>query len=147
MILKQEYDYIVYTKLGFEKLRRYVYEVTRVAGEEVFDENVIGAMTIFCRSYSGKDNNSCSTILLSKKVLPNKRALNIEEPSWAPDTLTFSNLKNLLTRGFTLALIYDFMKQRNYSILRECEIPQCGTQLLLQCLIGNMIFMVGIVHT
>ena len=119
---RREYDYIVYTKLGFEKLRRYVYEVTRVAGEEVFDENVIGAMTIFCRSYSGKEDNSCSTILLAKKRLPNKKALNIEEPSWAPDTLTFSNLKNLLTRGFTLALIHDFMKQRNYSISPDKKI-------------------------
>ena len=119
---RREYDYIVYTKLGFEKLRKYVYEVTRVAGEEVFDENVIGAITIFRRSYSGKDNNSCSTILLSKKVLPNKKALNIEEPSWAPDTLTFSNLKNLLTRGFTLALIHDLMKQTNYSISPDKKI-------------------------
>ncbi len=119
--IRREYDYIVYTKLGFEKLRRYVYEV-KVAGEEVFDESVIGAMTIFCRSYTSKEKNSCSTILLSKRLLPNKRALNIEEPLWAPDTLTFSNLKNLLTRGLTLALTYDLMKQRNYSISPDKKI-------------------------
>jgi len=119
---RREYDYIIYTKLGFEKLRKYVYEVTKDAGEEVFDESVIGAMTICCCSYSGKENNSCSTILLSKKLIPNKSALNIEEPSWAPDTLSFSNLKNLLTRGFTLALIHDLMKQRNYSISPEKKI-------------------------
>ncbi len=119
---RREYDYIVYTKLGFEKLRRYVYEATRVAGEEVFDKSVIGAMTIFCRSYSGKTNNSCSTILLSKNAIPDKKALNIEEPSWAPDTLTFSNLKYLLTRGFTLALIHDLMKQKNYSVSPDKKI-------------------------
>ena len=36
---KRGVEYIVYTKLGFEKLRKYVYEATDVAGEEVFDES------------------------------------------------------------------------------------------------------------
>lgn len=79
-------------------------------------------MTIFFRSYSGKEDNACTTILLSKKRLQDKRALNIEEQSWSPDTLTFSSLKRLLTRGFTLALIHDIIKQTNYSILPEKKI-------------------------
>lgn len=121
-VTKRGFGYIVYTKLGFDKLRKYVYEATGVAGEEVFDESVVGAMTIFYSSHLGKANNACTTILLSKKRLPNKRALNIEEPSWSPDTLTISNLKNLLTRGFTLALIHDLMKQTDYSISPEKKI-------------------------
>lgn len=121
-VTKRGFGYIVYTKLGFDKLRKYVYEATGVAGEEVFNESVVGAMTIFYSSFLGKANNACTTILLSKKRLPNKRALNIEEPSWSPDTLTISNLKNLLTRGFTLALIHDLMKQTDYYISPEKKI-------------------------
>lgn len=112
-------DYIVYTKLGFDKLRRYVYEATVEAGEEVFDESVIGAMTIVYKSLFNKNADGCTTILLSKKVLPGNMAVNIEEPSWSPDTLSFNNLNNLLTRAFTLSLIHDFLKQTGYTISPE----------------------------
>ena len=66
---KRGVEYIVYTKLGFEKLRKYVYEATDVAGEEVFDESVIGAMTIVCKSFSSKVSDGCTyTISPEKKI-------------------------------------------------------------------------------
>lgn len=119
---KRGVDYIVYTKLGFEKLRKYVYEATDVAGEEVFDESVIGAMTIVYKSISSKVSDGCTTILLSKKVLPGNKARNIEEPSWAPDALSFASLKYLRTRAFTLSLIHDFLKQTSYSLSPDKKI-------------------------
>ena len=108
--------------MGFEKLRKYVYEATDVAGEEVFDESVIGAMTIVYKSISSKVSDGCTTILLSKKVLPGNKARNIEEPSWAPDALSFASLKYLRTRAFTLSLIHDFLKQTGYSLSPDKKI-------------------------
>lgn len=114
--------YLVYTKLGFEKIRSFVYEFSDDVGDEIFDASVIGAMTIFNRPFSGKENDAYTTILLSKRSLPSDRVRNVEEPSWSPDTLTITNLKNILTRGFTLALIHDLMKQTGYTISPEMRI-------------------------
>ena len=112
--------YLIYSKLGFEKLRRYVYEASSLVGDEVYDESVVGAMTIFCRYFSGKKDDACISLFMTKKCFLVERAWNIEEIG--QETLTIDALKNPLTRGFSMALTHDLMKQTGYTISPEKKV-------------------------